>query len=418
MSADSDQDEPWRRPATDPLDPYTLIQEHLTAGISMTGGHLGVAGLAWMGARVYDSTTASFLTIDPLAAPPGSLWEAASYGYAATNPLALADPLGLRPVTDAQMRQFASTIDTRNLWDRHIRNVFSWETLGGVALATAGGLLMCFGAEVPGAMLIGAGGDMVFQQVVRGHVDYGEVALSGALAPTGGSGLSEIAGLGTRTLLTRGIEAGTTQGYVMGNYHWVTSPGPHNAETYLEQVGGETLSGAAFGGITATIGGKTYDALPDSIPTGHFGPHNTILRVGKQPETFIRKYQRNGKLDFGQATSFRGATFKSKIAIKPITTYRSWSDPDYEVGGYVSRTRPAGPLQTQLDLALAPQWGNKANHISEYEIPQFAPFYEGAAGVQPVKAIEDSDTLGQLPGGGNQILITDKQVLDRWKSKK
>ncbi|MCP9418742.1 DUF6531 domain-containing protein [Cutibacterium acnes] len=418
VSADSDQDEPWRRPATDPLDPYTLIQEHLTAGISMTGGHLGVAGLAWMGARVYDSTTASFLTIDPLAAPPGSLWEAASYGYAATNPLALADPLGLRPVTDAQMRQFASTIDTRNLWDRHIRNVFSWETLGGVALATAGGLLMCFGAEVPGAMLIGAGGDMVFQQVVRGHVDYGEVALSGALAPTGGSGLSEIAGLGTRTLLTRGIEAGTTQGYVMGNYHWVTSPGPHNAETYLEQVGGETLSGAAFGGITATIGGKTYDALPDSIPTGHFGPHNTILRVGKQPETFIQKYQRNGKLDFGQATSFRGATFKSKIAIKPITTYRSWSDPDYEVGGYVSRTRPAGPLQTQLDLALAPQWGNKANHISEYEIPQFAPFYEGAAGVQPVKAIEDSDTLGQLPGGGNQILITDKQVLDRWKSKK
>ena len=106
------------------------------------------------------------------------------------------------------------------------------------------------------------------------------------------------------------------------------------------------------------------------------------------------------------------------FAIKPITTYRSWSDPDYEVGGYVSRTRPAGPLQTQLDLALAPQWGNKANHISEYEIPQFAPFYEGAAGVQPVKAIEDSDTLGQLPGGGNQILITDKQVLDRWKSKK
>ena len=84
----------------------------------------------------------------------------------------------------------------------------------------------------------------------------------------------------------------------------------------------------------------------------------------------------------------------------------------------MSRTRPAGPLQTQLDLALAPQWGNKANHISEYEIPQFAPFYEGAAGVQPVKAIEDSDTLGQLPGGGNQILITDEQVKNQWKTKK
>ena len=281
LSADSDQARPWRQPAINPLDPYTLIQEPLTADVSMAGGHLGVADLVWMGARVYDSATASFLTTDPLAAPPGSLWEATSYGYAATNPLALADPLGLRPVTDAQMRQFAGTIDTRNLWDRHIRNVFSWETLGGVGLATIGGALMCFGAEVPGAMLIGAGGNMVFQQVVHGHVDYGEVALSGALAPTGGSGLSEIAGLGTRTLLTRGIEAGTTQGYVMGNYHWATSPGPHNAETYLEQVGGETLSGAVFGGITATMGGKAYDALPDSIPTGHFGPITQSLGLGK-----------------------------------------------------------------------------------------------------------------------------------------
>ncbi|MSS44878.1 hypothetical protein FYJ43_02160 [Cutibacterium sp. WCA-380-WT-3A] len=54
----------------------------------------------------------------------------------------------------------------------------------------------------------------------------------------------------------------------MGNYHWITSPGPHNAETYLEHV--------------------------------------------------ARK-----------------------------------------VGGYVSRTRPAGPFQAQLDLALAPQWGNQ-----------------------------------------------------------
>ncbi|EFB88087.1 hypothetical protein PAJL_1126 [Cutibacterium acnes HL042PA3] len=38
--------------------------------------------------------------------------------------------------------------------------------------------------------------------------------------------------------------------------------------------------------------------------------------------------------------------------------------------------------------------------------------------MQPVKAIDGSDTLDQLPGGGNQILIIDKQVLDQWKTKK
>ncbi|WP_235842463.1 hypothetical protein [Cutibacterium modestum] len=56
--------------------------------------------------------------------------------------------------------------------------------------------------------------------------------------------------------------------------------------------------------------------------------------------------------------------------------------------------------------------------MTELEIPRFAPFFEGAAGAQPVKAIEGSDTLGQLPGGGNQILVNDKQVLDQWKSTK
>jgi len=162
----------------------------------------------------------------------------------------------------------------------------------------------------------------------------------------------------------------------MGNNHWITSPAPHNAETNLEQVGGETLSGAAFGGITAKMGGKAYDTLPDSIPTGHFGPHNTTHGARKEPTPFLARYHRNGQLNLNEATSFRGGTFKSKSAIKPITTYRSWSNPDYEVGRYVSRTRPAGPLQTKLYLALAPQWGNKANHISEYEIPQFTPFYE------------------------------------------
>ena len=264
LSADTDQARQWRQPATDPLDPYTLVHEHLTSDVSTEGGHLGVAGLAWMGARVYDSATAAFLTSDPLTAPPGSLWEASGYGYAATNPLVLADPLGLRPVTDAQMRQFAGTIDTRNLWDRHIHNVFSGETLKGVGLAAIGGVLMCFGAELPGAMLLGAGTDMVYQQIVNGHVDYGQVILSDALAPIGGSEFGEIAGPGTQSLFARGIKIGATQGFAMGNYHWQTSPGPHNAESYLEHVGGETLSGAAFGGITATMGEKVYDALPDS----------------------------------------------------------------------------------------------------------------------------------------------------------
>jgi len=65
---------------------------------------------------------------------------------------------------------------------------------------------------------------MVFQQITHGHVDYGEAVLSGVLEPIAGPISGKIAGPGTQTLLSRGIEAGTTQGYVMGNYHWTPPP--------------------------------------------------------------------------------------------------------------------------------------------------------------------------------------------------
>ena len=169
--------------------------------------------------------------------------------------------------------------------------------------------------------------EMVFQQITHGHVDYGEAVLSGVLEPIAGPISGKIAGPGTQTLLTRGIEAGTTQGYVMGNYHWTASPGPHNAETYVEHV--------------ARKGGR--------------------LRI-------------------------------------PDTTSRTPPNP----------TRPS----TRPNEATRPTTSpNTRYHNSRHST-------NGAAGVQPVKAIEDSDTLGQLPGGGNQILIIDEQVKNQWKTKK
>ena len=50
--------------------------------------------------------------------------------------------------------------------------------------------------------------EMVFQQITHGHVDYGEAVLSGVLEPIAGPISGKIAGPGTQTLLSRGIEAG------------------------------------------------------------------------------------------------------------------------------------------------------------------------------------------------------------------
>ena len=51
--------------------------------------------------------------------------------------------------------------------------------------------------------------------------------------------------------------------------------------------------------------------------------------------------------------------------------------------------------------------------LLEPEISQYTKYYEGFVGGQPVKAIEDSDNLGYLPGGGNQILVTDEGLINQ-----
>jgi len=84
------------------------------------------------------------------------------------------------------------------------------------------------------------------------------------------------------------------------------------------------------------------------------------------------------------------------------------------------------PTETNLDLPevttattnAAPSATFTPTTLLEPEISQYTKNYEGFVGGQPVRAIDDSDTLGQLPGGGNQILIIDEQVKNQWKTKK
>lgn len=75
-----------------------------------------------------------------------------------------------------------------------------------------------------------------------------------------------------------------------------------------------------------------------------------------------------------------------------------------EVGRYISRTPQNGGLQSQLDSALNPQWGNTTTTITEVTVPKGTVIYEGTAGPQIIK---DSlgNRVGMLPGGGNQIYI-------------
>ena len=66
-------------------------------------GELVVDGLVWLRERAYDPATRAFLSPDPLPAVPGTAYAANPYHYAGNDPVNNVDPLGLRPVTDAEL---------------------------------------------------------------------------------------------------------------------------------------------------------------------------------------------------------------------------------------------------------------------------------------------------------------------------
>jgi len=64
------------------------------------------------------------------------------------------------------------------------------------------------------------------------------------------------------------------------------------------------------------------------------------------------------------------------------------------MGGYWTQTPPAGPVQSIIDSALLPQWGNTATNVVKIEIPAGTTYFTGTAASQ-----------GGLVGGGSQVVF-------------
>lgn len=159
---------------------------------------LEVDGLVWLRNRAYEPASRSFLSVDPLAALPGTPYAGNPYHYAGNDPTNSLDPLGLRPLTDADLQGFREQ-KGRGGWagvTKWVQN--NWEYVAGGVLVIGGLAVLAIPAittagvvavAVLGSALFGAGWS-ILEQRLQGAVNWRKVGIdtawSVAFAPVGG----------------------------------------------------------------------------------------------------------------------------------------------------------------------------------------------------------------------------------------
>ncbi|WP_186377221.1 DUF6531 domain-containing protein [Curtobacterium pusillum] len=239
--------------ATDDADPWRTLADldgvGLPSGIAIgTDGALQVAGLEWMGARAYDSSSRGFLSVDPVSAPAGATWAGNPYSFAGNDPLHAIDPLGLAPITDAELEAYAAAQQgplARAAAATGDWFADNWEYVAGGAMVVAGGVLVATGVGGPvGMMLISAGADTIVQKATTGEVNWGQVAVSGAFGAVGG---------GAAALIGKHLLGNAAEGAVENIANYAVSGQPVTPGGLLRNAAEGAATSAATGGMMSKV---------------------------------------------------------------------------------------------------------------------------------------------------------------------
>lgn len=213
-------------------------------------GELAVDGLVWLRARAYDPATRAFLTPDPLPAVAGTAYAANPYHYAGNDPVNNVDPLGLRPVTDAELA--------------------GEQDKGGGLLSTIGHGLLDVAGLVPG---IGEVADLANAAWYTAEGDYTMAALSAAAAiPFAGwaatgakgaiKGVRAADAAGGTTSLFRAVS--TAEADDIGLHGFRAAPDGRSYEGKLFATSSDDA--ARFGRINYGLDGQPFHIVEARVP--------------------------------------------------------------------------------------------------------------------------------------------------------
>jgi len=215
-------------------------------------GELEFAGLNWLRARAYDPSTRGFLSPDPLPPVLGTAYAANPYHYAGNDPLGRVDPLGLRPVTDQELREIRDRMG-QSWFQRNADYIVAGALIVGGIAVMATGVGGPIGAAMIGGALLSAGASAGIQKVTTGSVDYKQVAVAGLIgAGAGGLGVAAggmVSGTSTAAAIGRGALAGGVESFSAG----AASRGLNGQNPFDPAGMGKDL---LLGGFTGGAGGR------------------------------------------------------------------------------------------------------------------------------------------------------------------
>lgn len=140
-----------------------------------------------------------------------------------------------------------------------------------------------------------------------------------------------------------------------------------------------------------------HPQFPDAIESVWMvpGPVGSAKKLCGAAEGVVKHSPINpGPLADDIAKTFRSATYSKRTLSSETTLYRVISNNGNPTGSYWTSVKPQGPLQSVIDLALDPNWGNTATRVVTARVPSGTTIYVGAAAAQR-----------GLVGGGSQIYI-------------
>ena len=353
-----------RIPATLGLAPNTLR--------GFTGHeHVDAVRVIHMNGRIYDPKLGRFYSVDPVIQFPSNSQSLNPYSYVLNNPLSGRDPSGYEICTGSHIDRGGDC--------------------SGLGVTSIGGVASAFGAKAKaeksngnvrqGNRLTAAASSSSRSWFAPGIMSFDTRANTADVMPPGPPYESLIvtpsgawSAWELRAMAEHDMRMAMADETVRRDARTIV-------RKFLVEPAVGTLIGAGVieGVATASTTARTLFSTMRSASA------EAAIRYGPMSA---------GPLPAAISNTFRSASY-AEITLSEVTTlYRVYGGTAGQMGAFWTRTAPSGPLQSTIDLALNPQWGNTATKIARIQVPAGTTIFEGTAATQ-----------GGLLGGGNQVFI-------------